>query len=178
MSRFADSLSSIVPRPCFGRPFVCDGFPELCVAVVIGENPATEMEGDWWTYWEASSGFNFETWRKSYEESRLRRGKGAVSNTRRRLDRLRGAGVRCLETNVFFNERLDGAGHGRSNQDLLSTVFQTLPNVRFVIAHGARARRYIYTRQLPSTIRVFATNHFRNERYDVIDTIAREILAA
>jgi hypothetical protein len=178
MSRFAEALPSIVSRPCFGRPFVCDGLPEHCVAVVIGENPATEMGMDWWSYWRPSTGFDFWTWRKTYEEARLRRGKGAVSNTRRRLDRLRESGVRCLETNVFFNERLDGAGRGLSNRDLLDTVLDTLPNVRFVIAHGAPARRYIESRSLPAKLSVFITNHFRSERYDVIDKVAGEILAA
>ena len=178
MSRFSDSLHSLLPRPCFGRPFVCDGRPEQCSTVVIGENPATDLGVDWWTYWNPAVGFDFATWRKTYEELRLRRGKSAVSNTRRRLDRLRTAGVRCLETNVFFNEQLGGAGRGQSNLDLLDTVLNTLPSICFVIAHGSPATRYIQSHALPSTIRVFTTKHFRSERYDVIDRISAEILAA
>jgi hypothetical protein len=83
-----------------------------------------------------------------------------------------------LETNVFFNERPDGAGRGTSNLDVLDTVFEHLPNVRYVIAHGAPAARYIEGRKLPEGIGVFVTRHFRSESYDVIDQLAAEILAA
>lgn len=179
MPRFADALNAIVPRPCHGRPFVCDGVAEKCIAAVIGENPATEVGSDWWSYWDDATGFRLSTWRTQYEESRRRAGKSTVSNTRRRLDRLRVRGVQCLETNVFFNERLDGPGIGASNKDLLDIALETLPNIRFLIAHGETAKTYIQSRTIPPHIRkVFETRHFRSESYDTIDRVADEILAA
>src|SRR5262245_18709053 len=108
MSRFTNALHVSVPRPCFGRPFVCDGHPENCRAVVIGENPSTEMGADWWSYWDDSKGFDYGAWKAAYENTREKKGKSRVSNTRARLNRLRSGGVQCLETNVFFNERPNG----------------------------------------------------------------------
>ena len=175
MSRFANALHSTVPRPCYGRPFVCDGLAEKCVALVIGENPATEVGIDWWSYWDDATGFQFSKWRSDYKKSRGERG---ASNTRLRLDRLRLRGVRCLETNVFANERPDGPGIGMSNDSLLHIALETLPNISFVIAHGDTAKDYVRSQAFPSHIReVFELRHFRIESYANIDRVANEILA-
>lgn len=61
---------------------------------------------------------------------------------------------------------------------MLDTVFEHLPDVRYVIAYGAPARRYIESHKCPERVRVFVTKHFRSESYDVIDRIAAEILGA
>lgn len=178
MSKFSEALRETVPQPCFGRPFVCDGNPENCSVVVIGENPATKLAVDWWSYWDDSTGFQFTKWNEMYQGLRTKDGKSAVSNTRRRLDRLRQHGIKCLETNVFLNERLSGPGRGTPNADLLELAINTLTDIRFIIAHGRMAEAYISPRVLPSCIRkVFRTKHFRNESYATIDRIASEILA-
>ncbi len=176
MSPFADALRSAVPRPCFGRPVVCDGPPERCSVVVIGENPATQLGVDWWCYWNDSTGFRYEEWRSVYEQLRIQQGRTPVSNTRRRLDRLRDNGLSCLETNVFFNEGELGGDRAVANVDLLDLAFRTLPNLTFVIAHGKEAHEYLASRTVPSGIRgTFKTRHFRSESYETIDRISREI---
>ena len=176
MRRFGSALHSVIPWPCYGRPFVCDGLAEECVAVVIGENPATEVRSDWWSYWNDETGFQYSKWRKDYDKSR---GARRASNTRLRLDRLRARGVRCLETNVFANERPDGAGAGASNRDLLDIALETLPNIGYVIAHGDIAKDYVRYRSFPSYIRkLFELRHFRSESYANIDLVANEILGA
>ena len=177
MSPFSSVLRDFVPRPCCGRPFICDGLPERCSVVVIGENPVTQLGVDWWSYWDDTIGFRYPDWARLYRTSREQQGKRPVSNTRQRLDRLRRNGVCCLETNVFFNERPGGAGWGTpTNVDLLDLTVSTLPNVRFVIAHGRKAHEYLERRALPSNIAtVFRTGHFRSESYDRIDRISREI---
>lgn len=145
----------------------------------MGENPATDTRVDWWSYWSDSAGFNFSAWTTHYEQARQRRGKNPKSPTRLRLHKLAALGVRCLETNVFFNERLGGAGQGASNADLLALVFATLPNIKFVIAHGHIAKDYVQTRTIPRHIaKVFRTKHFRLEPYQTVERIANEILAA
>lgn len=179
MAAFAGALHNILPRPCYERPFVCDGPAEQCIAVVVGENPATDTRVDWWSYWSDSTGFNFSAWTAHYARAREQRGKNPTSPTRLRLNKLRSLGVRCLETNVFFNERPDGAGQGASNADLLALVFTTLPGIRFVIAHGDTAKDYMQTRSIPPHIaKVFRTRHFRLESYQTVERIASEILAA
>lgn len=179
MSQFSQALMSAIPQPCHGRPFVCEGSPDQCTVVVIGENPATELNVDWWEYWDESRGFLFDKWTAEYQQSRIRSGQAAVSPTRLRLNRLRERGVRCLETNVFLNERLEGPGKGTSNADLLDLALSSLPGLRFLIAHGRTAHKYLQQKApLPSTIlKVFCTRHFRLESYEALDRIAREILA-
>ena len=81
------ALKKIIPQPCYERPFVCDGFPSESVMIVIGENPATSMQNDWWSYWSPTSGFNLDGFVDDYLDQRRVIGKG-ISNTRRRLNRL------------------------------------------------------------------------------------------
>lgn len=158
---------------------MCEGNPDQCTVVVVGENPATELGVDWWQHWDESRGFLFAEWTAAYEESRRGGGKPAVSPTRLRLDRLRKHGVRCLETNVFFNERLKGPGEGWSNSDLLDFALSSLHGLRFVIAHGRIAQEYLQGKTLPRTVlKVFRTKHFRLESYEAIDRIAHEILSS
>jgi len=179
MSQFSEALMKAIPRPCRGRPFVCEGSPEQCLVVVIGENPATELNVDWWEYWDESRGFLFDEWTAVYQQLRKRSGKAAVSPTRLRLNRLRDHGVKCLETNVFFNEKLGGPGRGTPNKDMLDLALSSLPALQFLIAHGRAAHKYLQEKgPLPSTIlKVFCTKHFRLESYETIRLIAQEILA-
>ena len=70
-SQWADELRELIPKPpCRDRPFVCDGLPELCDVVVIGENPAQIMNSDWWGFWDVNR-FNFGKFEKAYKEARL-----------------------------------------------------------------------------------------------------------
>lgn len=52
------------------------------------------------------------------------RKKAEMSPTRTRILRLREAGLACLETNVFMNERLNGHGQGSTNADLLDLAVE------------------------------------------------------
>ena len=100
------------PKPCFDRPFVCDGWPELSTVIILGENPATATSSDWWAYWDDQLGFDWNAFLKEYKSDRIAQGKQPLSQTRGRLARLRDAGIRCVETNVYPNERLGGSGAG------------------------------------------------------------------
>ena len=177
-TRFTLGLSQILPKPCFDRPFVCVGQPETCTAVLIGENPATTIGVDWWTFWNDDTGFDFDRWDELYRESRRRQGKSEISPTRRRINRLRHAGVKCLEANSFMNERLLGHGAGKSNADLLDHAIGSLPNISAVIAHGNEAQAFVASMKAPARIRIFATKHFRLLSYAAIDELAAQIRAA
>jgi hypothetical protein len=158
--KFSDALKAVIPKPCYHRPFVCDGNPERCDLIVIGENPTTQTDVDWWSFWTID-GFDYLRWQRCYETSRVANGLSPVSNTRRRLNRRRAQGVYCLETNVFMNERPKGPGVGATNVDLLDVALSTLPNLRYVIAHGCHAHKYLAAQLLPGSIRqVYKTRHF------------------
>ncbi len=178
MSTFSNAIRAILPAPCFERPFVCDGAPERCSVIVIGENPATTVDVDWWSFWDDATGCNYARWIESYRAARQAKGKRPKSNTRLRLDRLCEHSLRCLETNAFSNERLNGSGAGVANSDLLDLAVSTLPNISYVIVHGDKAARYIDSRTMPRSIRyVFRTRHFKIESYAVLDGVAHTILA-
>ncbi len=69
-------LHAALPTPCFDRPFVCDGRPECCTVIVIGENPATRMYKDWWSFWDDGTGFDLRMFEDQYETSRRAPGSG------------------------------------------------------------------------------------------------------
>lgn len=169
-------LHNLIPHPCFTRPFVCDGLPDSCNVIVIGENPATEMNTDWWSFWNDETGFNLRQFEQAYVRERLAAGKREKSNTRLRLDRLRSHGLRCLETNIFSNERLNGPGSSALSNDLLPIFFECLSGLKAVIAHGKIAEGHLRRLSLPSKAQPYFLKHFRNEKYDRIDSVAHEIL--
>jgi len=167
-------LRETIPSPCFERPFVCDGFPSESTMIVIGENPATPLQFDWWNLWRANSGFDYQAFIDIYKKERSKLGKG-ISNTRRRLDRFRKKGVLCVETNAFRNEKLDGAGEGSPNFDVLNLLICHMPNLKGVLAHGKVAQKYLRLASIPKTVPRYETRHFRGESFSTIDAICAEI---
>ena len=169
-------LHSIIPSPCYERPFVCDGLPQSCTVVVVGENPATKMDTDWWSYWSDETGFDLGRFEQDYEARRREQGRRAVSNTRLRLKRLRSRGLQCLETNALAPEKPGGHGDGRSNIGLLRMFLSELPQLKAIIVHGAEARRAMDRIELPARLHLFSTPDFsRRVSYDQIDDIAAQI---
>jgi hypothetical protein len=155
----------LIPSPCFDRPFVCDGLPESCTVIVIGENPAATMDTDWWSFWDDKYGFDLGKFEVAYQKARLARNKRPVSNTRLRLMRLRGMGLHCLETNVFMNEGLGGhkAGNRRSHNTVLPKLLEKTPCLNAVIAHGSFAQKYVDKLCLRPGIQKHSMRHFRHE---------------
>lgn len=168
-------LKDVIPSPCFERPFVCEGFPSESSVIVIGENPATPLSVDWWNYWDESAGFNYQKFLDAYLEERSRIGKG-ISNTRRRLNRFRDNGVSCVETNAFRNEKLDGAGQGAPNYDVLNLLISNMPKLKAIIAHGGVAQEFMKQASIPTGILRYKTRHFRIEGYSKIDSICEGLV--
>ncbi len=116
--RIAAQLHTKLPKPCYDRPFVCDGLPENCVVIVIGENPFLDLRVDWWTFWSDDSGFDFRNFEILFEEKSI--ASGRHPKTRIALDRLLGplrdGGLGCLDTNVFRNEKRGGHNAGGNEQ--------------------------------------------------------------
>jgi hypothetical protein len=175
----ADELRKLIPRPCYDRPFVCDGLPVSCDVVVIGENPATKMNIDWWHFWDDENGFNLGKFEEAYEEARRVKDKPPISRTRLRLRRLRWNGLKCLETNFSSNEQLGGAGGGTPNVELLATLIDDhhLLHLKAVIVHGSVAREY-WRRlglQLPTGVQFYCLPHLSRPGYAKIDEVSRKI---
>ena len=169
-------LDTTLSSPCFDRPFVCEGFPSESQVIVIGENPATPMSVDWWTYWSRETGFNYEKFLAAYKTERSKIGK-RISHTKLRLDRIREGGVRCVETNVFQNENPNGAGTGSPNFEILNLLILYMPKLRAIVAHGKKAEEFLKQANVPDDIRQITTKHFRFVSYNDIDKICRELLA-
>lgn len=149
LHEFETSLEGLIGRPTALRPFVCEGSPLKCEILVVGFNPATEMEGDFWDHWIPGIGFDKTAWFKAYVTDRKKRplkpGKKfrpAVSNTRRCLTWIEeGAATKAiLETNIFARAtatKADLALKDRSSEPfrfLLETI-----NPKVIVAHGADA---------------------------------------
>ncbi len=175
MTNWNSMLSATIPTPCYERPFVCDGFPSESQVIVIGENPATPLSVDWWTFWNPETGFDYQSFLNHYLKERSRIGKG-TSPTRMRLNRFRENGVSCVETNSFRNEKPDGVGVGSPNFGVLNLLISNMPKLWGVVAHGKVAQAFLREAHIPLEVRLRGTRHFRTESYSTIDSICEEIL--
>ncbi|MDN7577450.1 hypothetical protein QZM25_33075 [Burkholderia contaminans] len=140
LNDFADALLSLIGPGDRVRPFVCDGSPLTCSVFIIGTNPASSLAEQFWTYWDDSTGFDKDRFMQAYSDSRRRRGKAVVSQTRNALEVLvkSCAPLRCLETNVFGEatatqaELLAAPTQGRSVLPFLVDAIKP----KWIIAHG------------------------------------------
>lgn len=57
LQSFESGLEAIIGRPTTLRPFVCDGSPLDCRVFIVGFNPATDSEVDFWNFWSSHRGF-------------------------------------------------------------------------------------------------------------------------
>lgn len=174
MVNWTVQIRKLIPQPCYERPFICDGFPSGSSVIVIGENPATPMKKDWWSYWRPDTGFQFEDFASDYLVERSSTGKG-ISNTRRRLNRFRENGVKCVETNAFRNEKPDGVGEGTSNFEILDFLIGNMPDLKGIVAHGRIAAEYLRAAPISKDLPIYETRHFRMESHSKIDEICSEV---
>lgn len=149
LDEFEKRLETLVGKPTTLRPFVCDGSPLACRVFIVGFNPATHADGDFWDNWVTGVGFAKERWHQAYLTHRRDRplapGKKRrlpISPTRRRLMWIEeeARGTRILETNIFASASATKAE--LALQDQCSRPFRFLvetidPNV--IVAHGVDA---------------------------------------
>jgi hypothetical protein len=101
------------------------------------------------------------------------------SNTRRRLNRIRSSGLKCLETNAYSNEGPGGHGSdGISNTSLLDMFLTEIPRLKAMIAHGKVAEAFLRTKSLPIGVTKHYMRSFRQESYEKIDQVVEGILAS
>jgi hypothetical protein len=159
---FACKLRKLLPDPCTDRPFECDGLPQDCEVMLIGENPATDMGGDfnWWNHWTDTGGFKKRAMADFYGKVRA-----GHSDTRDRIDiledGLRAENARLLVTNAYRNGRTSGAGPAAEpNLAVIRLLLAHMPRLAVVIVHGKRAQRKITKKDMPAGVCYRAHWHF------------------
>lgn len=98
LKSFREGLEPLMPNPG-ARPFTCDGSPLECRIFIVGLNPRTRLDEDFFDrYWKDDYGFLRKVFEKDY-----RKKKSDPSQTRRRIDHFVEAAspVPCLETNIY-----------------------------------------------------------------------------
>ena len=176
MHNWTQILKKVIPSPCYERPFVCDGFPDTCEVLVIGNNPATRLTVDWWSFWTDTSGFDYEHFLEVYKTERHKAGKRSeLSPTRLRLKRIRDNGLNCIETNAFRNEEANGTRHDISNHAVLEVLLNNMPLLKGIIAHGKVSHKCLDKIEVPINVQTFRPRHFSLASYEEINRICQEI---
>ena len=106
---WATQLRHIVGSPLYGgRPFVCDGYPTESHLLIIGTNPATPLNMDWWI---SERGFDYDLCMSRYINARRRMRKSLPGTTQRRFIRITDTlqskfrlNLKSIETNVYHRE--------------------------------------------------------------------------
>ncbi|MDH4560645.1 MULTISPECIES: hypothetical protein [unclassified Pseudomonas] len=168
LAEFEAGLTRLIGRPSRLRPFICDGSPLTCQVILVGANPATEMEEDFWSFWRPGIGFNKAAWMDAYLKERqtrpLKPGKtrrNPISNTRRVLEwvTLSAAPYRCLETNTYATATSTLGELALADRD--SDPFEFLLNTiqpQLIVAHGRDAEACL--KGLSLNAEVIYVDHF------------------
>ena len=143
MEEFKSGLAEIVGNPCVElRPFVCDGSPLDCRVFLVGINPATDMPGNFWDFWDDDSGFDKRKWRERYDAART----DGDSRSRKVIERIVDAArpAPCMETNLYSIPALCKDGPQGRKKD--TAVFEFLlreirPRVVAVFSEDRKLRK-------------------------------------
>lgn len=168
LQEFTTALQALIGVPSVLRPFVCEGSPLECDAFIVGFNPATEMDVDFWSYWSEHTGFSKSRWFEDYKLERrnrpLKPGKtrrSEVSNTRRVIDWLSASAlpVKCLETNIYSAPSAESSDLGAKDRvsDAFDFLLETV-SPRVIVAHGKDAAEHLAGRA--NTVRILNVSHF------------------
>jgi hypothetical protein len=177
MSRISERLRCRVKDPCINaRPFVCDGNPEDCRVMIIGENPALELNVNWWDFWCDDTGFDLHKFNEQFQQQQK-------SKTHKALEKLweplRNAKEKCLVTNRFRNENRGGAKKSKApakNDDVLELLLSELKQLEAVVAYGVHAIDFIEQQPLSDHVHVELLPHLTRVPYDKLDEVADQLL--
>ena len=144
---FENSLREKLKHYDKPRPFICDGNPLDCKVFIVGINAATEMENNFWSFWDEGYGFKNDEWFETYilerrtkplKPNRTRRNK--ISNTRQRIEWITTAlsPIKTLETNLFVKATTTARELTKEDRD--SSIFEFLVDVikpEIIFLHGS-----------------------------------------
>ena len=168
LEQFETQLANLIGCPSKQRPFICDGSPLTCQVFLVGANPATEIEEDFWTFWQTGTGFDKQAWMTTYLKERkmrpLKPGKtrrATVSNTRRVLEWITesAAPLRCLETNIYAaaTPTIAELSSARRMTDPFQFLLDSI-RPRLIVAHGRDAEACL--QRLAPNAEVLYVDHF------------------
>ena len=130
------------------RPFVCDGHPVACQVMVVGQDPATALSEDWWSFWDTECGFNQLRFESAYtthrEQEQLEKPhRKPKSDTRGKfLDRITfnlKPKLNSLETNASMG----GGTSWDSNKEVLKLLLKEMHQLQAIIAYGGKAHKLV-----------------------------------
>ena len=153
---FEKKLAALTGQPTPLRPFICDGSPLGCEVFIVGYNPATSMETDFWDYWVPGVGYDLSAWEEEYKRARgnsvtkTGKPKAALSATRKRFQWIAeeanriGRTVRFLETNIyaFPTARKSALGPEQRNNEVFDFLLAAI-KPKVLLVHGADATRHL-----------------------------------
>jgi hypothetical protein len=169
LDEFELKLAELIGRPTELRPFVCEGSPLACDVFLVGFNPATTMQADFWQFWREGYGYDKVAWFQRYLDERAakplkpgRTRRQKISATRRNIENFveGAAGVRVLETNIHAAasgdmKSLDPASRRMAPFNFLLDVIR--PKV--IVVHGKPAVEAIGKLDISAKV-ITADHHF------------------
>lgn len=161
LASFENELARLIGRQTSLRPFVCEGSPLDCEIFLVGIEPATSMQAEFWQFWQfwrSGYGYDRQAWAEEYEKERRSQCKFAKSPTRRNMDHFiaGAAGKKVLETNVYAAPR---ARYQRDGSEIRAPFLFLLEAIRpkMLFVHGGPARKDIQALDL--SIPIIEANH-------------------
>lgn len=111
-----------------------------CEVFIVGYNPATGMDGDWWRFWKRGYGYQKSLWHSEYLNQRG----GQQSKTRSRISALVNGlkGVRVLEANIDARPSKKKSQYPRPVTIPFDYILSGC-KPRLIIAHGVDACRHL-----------------------------------
>jgi len=156
-------LKQEIPQPCFERPLVCDGLPDASTVIIIGENPATDVENNWWAYWDDKKGFDYDRFIFEYKLKKPR-----LMGTRLRFDHIRGARIKAVETNFYRDQGPGGSKRKILNTPLLQTLINNMSDLKKIVFHGDVSISLSHKLKIPEGVDRIETRHFKIEKIETI----------
>lgn len=151
LEKFESDLKDLIKNPTIQRPFVCEGSPLKCQVFIVGFNPATSMEADFWQFWDSNNGYNKATWLETYIEERKNRplpeGKKrrtSISKTRRVIEKIlqSTSPIHCLETNIYDTPTPKASDLKEKDTCTFLFLLNTI-KPKIIVAHGVDAVKYV-----------------------------------
>jgi hypothetical protein len=148
LDELGKQLADVIRRPTDLRPFVCEGSPLDCEVFIVGYNPATKMEGDWWRFWKPGYGYQKRIWFNEYLVQR-----GDKSKTRAKIeDIVRGLpGVRVLEANIDSRPSSKKSAYPQPVTKPFDFVLSAC-RPKVIIAHGTDAVTHLQAWKAKGTL--------------------------
>lgn len=189
-SEFKNKLQKRLKEVPNLRPFICKGNPLKSEIFIIGINPATSSDTDFFEYW-VNDEFDKEKWFEDYKKERRAEGKIEISPTRKKIEMLVNdffKDFQCLETNAYSVATPDEKSLKKDdmNTDILSFLLNTIkPKALFI--HGRKPAKFIekklgikFTSSEPviyENMVICKTKHLKLVKEEEIKRVAEQLIS-